>query len=49
MLYYDTTDVNEGIDPTRSSKTKNAWFVTIFYMDLNFKSMYAMVVMTWQC
>ena len=37
MLYYDITDVNEGIDPTRSSKTKNAWFVTICFFNHGFK------------
>ena len=47
MLYYDRIDISEGIDLTKSNRSKKCmichyWF---FNMDSNFKIMYTMVVM----
>ena len=50
MLYYDKANVNEGIDPLKVTKVKDAWFFTIgsLIMNLNFNILYAIVVMIWQ-
>ena len=40
MLYYNRIDISEGIDPTKSNKSReNAWFVAIGFwiMVSNFK------------
>ena len=50
-MYYDRTDISEGIDLARSSNSKHVGFAIIVFliMDSNFKIMYAMVPMFWQC
>ena len=50
-MYYDGTDISEGIDLARSSNSENVGFAIIAFliMDSNFKIMYAMVAMFWQC
>ena len=47
MLYYDSIDLSQGFDVAKSNKKKNAQFVTIVFliMDLNFKILFAMIVM----
>ena len=47
ILYYDRTDISEGIDLARSSNSKHVGFAIIVFliMDSNFKIIYAMVPM----
>ena len=51
MLYYDRTDISEGIDLAESNKSKECMISTIDFliMDSNFKILCAMVAMIWQC
>ena len=52
MLYYDRIDISEGIDPTKSNKSKEYMicsFLIIYLHIKNIKIMYAMVAMIWQC
>ena len=45
MLYYDRTNISEGIDLNESSDIKNALFVIrSWIMNSNFKIIYAIVV-----
>ena len=46
MLYYDSVHISEGIDPTKSNKSRERMFVTIGFliMDSNFKIMYVIIV-----
>ena len=46
-MYYDRTDVGEGIDPTESNKSKECMICHYFFLivDSNFKIIYAMVFM----
>ena len=44
MLYYERSDISEGIDLAKSNGTKE-WFVTMGFLVMysNFKILYAMV------
>ena len=47
MLYYDRTDVSEGIDPTKRNKSRKRRICHYCFLiiDSNFKILYAMVLM----
>ena len=51
MLYYDRIDISEGNYPTRINKSREFIICHYFFFNhgSNFKIMYAMVVMIWQC
>ena len=50
-MYYDWIDINEGINPTKSNRKKNAWFTTTDFliMDSDFNSLYGLFAMTILC
>ena len=37
MLYYDRTDINEGIDPTKSNKSKGCMICHYWFFNHRFK------------
>ena len=52
MLYYEVIDMSEGIDLTKSNKSKRMQdFATtgFFVMDSNFKILYVIFAMVCQC
>ena len=51
MLYYDRIGLNEGIDPTKSNKSKECMICHYWFFNHGFKFqvLYAMIAKIWQC
>ena len=38
MLYYDGIDISEGVDPTKSNKSRERMICHYFFLIMDFKS-----------